>query len=159
LAISFRPDDLGNWIATPIHECGHICAGTLGFLAPEIVRGRINDIGPASDTAQIGACLYEILTGTPPFLGRDQIESLQLSSRGSFVPILERNPRAPPILANISQRCLHVTPEVRPSLLEIRAVLNEWITNGSERIEVRTKMRRSRDMTNPPARTRTELKP
>lgn len=113
LAISFRPDDMGNWIATPIHECGHICAGTLGFLAPEIVRGRIGDIGPASDTAQIGACLYEILTGTPPFLGRDQIESLQLSSRGSFVPILERNPRAPPYLANIAQRCLHITPEVR----------------------------------------------
>lgn len=144
LAVSIAPSESGEWLATPIHDCECICSGTQGFIVPELVAGRIGDIGTAADTAQLGACLYEILTGEPPFLGRDEIESLQLSSRALYVPIRDRNPHAPAVLAGIAQRCLSREPELRPSLIEVRAVLSEWISGGTQPVAVRTRLQRTR---------------
>jgi serine/threonine-protein kinase len=50
--------------------------GTPGYMAPEQAAGQQNDIGEHTDVYGLGALLYEILTGQPPFTG-DDLEQIQ----------------------------------------------------------------------------------
>ena len=58
--------------------------GTPAYMSPEQARGELDRLGPRSDVYSLGATLYCLLTGRPPFEGQDLGEVLRKVQRGDF---------------------------------------------------------------------------
>ncbi|HWB10989.1 MAG TPA: protein kinase [Pirellulales bacterium] len=102
------------------HTKSSTCLGTPSYMAPEQAGGRRNDIGPASDVYSLGAILFELLTGRPPYRGESPIDTLRLVLSTEPVPIERLAPRVPRDLATICDKCLRREGDRRyPSAAEL----------------------------------------
>jgi mono/diheme cytochrome c family protein/predicted Ser/Thr protein kinase len=87
--------------------------GTPSYMAPEQASGKRRDVGPPADTYALGAILYELLTGRPPFVGESALEVLMQVASAPLVPPAERIPSCPPALEAICLKCLNRVPQER----------------------------------------------
>jgi serine/threonine protein kinase len=87
--------------------------GTPLYMAPEQAKGETEDVGPAADIYSLGAILYEMITGRPPFLSRSVHEVLSKLATEAPVPAGRLRRRLPRSLEAICQRCLEKDPRKR----------------------------------------------
>ena len=104
--------------------------GTPSYMSPEQAEGRLEAIGPTSDVYGLGATLYEILTGGPPFTGEDQGEILSRVRRGEFPSPRRVRPDCSPALDAICARAMALRPEDRyPSVGTLAVDVDHWLAD------------------------------
>jgi hypothetical protein len=86
--------------------------GAPSYMSPEQARGSAN-VTVATDVYGVGATLYAMLTGHPPFQGDDPVQTLQKVVEEEPIPPRMRNPRIDRDLETICLKCMEKQPETR----------------------------------------------
>jgi len=106
--------------------------GTPGYIAPEQVNGSGGKLTAAADIYSLGAVLFDLLTGRPPFTGEHALKTVQQATEKpapklrSLAPGLDRD------LETICAKCLEREPQVRyRSAGELADDLERWLHGDS----------------------------
>ncbi len=87
--------------------------GTPTYMAPEQAAGHSRQVGPATDIYSLGAILYRLLIGRPPFVGETVIEIVRQVADADPVPPRFLQPTIPIDLETICLKCLNKQPSQR----------------------------------------------
>src|SRR5881392_434322 len=106
--------------------------GTPGYIAPEQAKGPAAKLTPAADVYSLGAILFDLFTGRPPFLGENALAVIQQAAEKpapklrSLAPTLDRD------LETICAKCLEREPTARyRSAGDLAEDLERWLAGQS----------------------------
>ncbi len=105
--------------------------GTPSYMSPEQAEGRTSQVDRRSDLYSLGAVLYEILTGRPPFKGANPIETLRMVVNEDPLPPSRLNPAVLKDLETIVLKCLDKDRDRRyPSAKALAEDLERFVRGG-----------------------------
>lgn len=90
-----------------------VIVGTPLYMSPEQAQGESSAVDERSDVYSLGAMLYEMLCGEPPFQHENQYKLLNLIAEREPVPLRNRGTRIHRDLETICMKCLEKRPEKR----------------------------------------------
>jgi serine/threonine protein kinase len=130
--------------------------GTLWYMSPEQLKNTA-DVDERADTYSLGAVLYHLLAGQPPFRANSEAELIALNLTQTPASLCTLVPDAPKFLTDLIDRMLLKDPRARPSMLEVATQLGR-VASGTYPAQAASKptpetiVRRRRDVqTNPEA--------
>jgi serine/threonine protein kinase len=113
--------------------------GTPSYMAPEQAQSKANEIGACTDVYALGAILYEMLTGRPPFGEATLLETLRKVVDAEPLPP-SRFCQVPQTLEMICLRCLEKSPQRRfKSALELAEHLDRFLKEESKPVAAKRK--------------------
>jgi TolB-like protein/tRNA A-37 threonylcarbamoyl transferase component Bud32 len=124
---------LGKWLDSTTHLTPTLTVfGTPGYIAPEQVNGPAANLTVAADVYSLGAVLFDLLTGRPPFMGEHALKVIQQASEKpapklrTLAPMLDRD------LETICAKCLEREADARYSSAgELADDLERWLHGHS----------------------------
>jgi serine/threonine protein kinase len=117
--------------------------GTPSYMSPEQASGRTDTIGPAADIYSLGAILYALLTGRPPFQSANVMDTLVAVLEQDPVPPCQFNPTLDAGLEKICLKCLEKDPFRRyETAEELTVELGRYLSGDPLHVEKHTTITR-----------------
>src|SRR5437870_5479542 len=102
--------------------------GTPGYIAPEQAEGAATDLTPAADFYSLGAILFDLLTGRPPFLGANALSVIRQASETPAPKLRSLAHSHDRDLETVCARCLERDPKARyQSAGDLATDLERWL--------------------------------
>ncbi len=106
--------------------------GTPGYIAPEQAGSSVAELKPSSDVYSLGAILFELLAGRPPFLGSHALSVIHQASESPAPKLRSLSKIADRDLETICARCLEREPSARyQSSRDLAEDLERWLEGRS----------------------------